>query len=51
MLFAQAHKDAKAGMKAHMQNERKQHNAQLRKAAVQKELEKARREAATTRST
>lgn len=49
MLFAQAHKDAKVGMKAHMKNERKQHNAQLRKAAVQKELEQARREAATTR--
>ncbi|MEK3881856.1 hypothetical protein [Paenibacillus sp. PL2-23] len=49
MLFAQAHKEAKAGMKAHMANERKQHNAQLRKAAARKEMINARREVATTR--
>lgn len=49
MLFAKAHEEAKAGMKAHMANERKQHNAQVRKAAVRKQLLQARREVAATR--
>jgi len=49
MLFVQAHKEAKAGIKAHMANERKQHNAQLRKVAARKQAYSARREVAATK--
>jgi len=49
MLFVQAHKEAKAGMKAHMANERKQHNAQLRKVAARKQAVSARHEVATSK--
>ncbi|MBD2867998.1 hypothetical protein [Paenibacillus arenilitoris] len=48
MLFVQAHKEVKAGMKAHMANERKQHNLELRKAA-RKQVLNARREVAATK--
>jgi len=49
MLFVQAHKEAKAGMKAHMANESKQHIAQLRKVAARKQALSARREVAATK--
>jgi hypothetical protein len=48
MLFSKVHTEVKAGMKTHMENERKKHEAQLARVRARKVMEESRRAVAVS---